>query len=84
MKVSLASLLAEDKGWKCYTESYEILLYTRNKTQKSEKPSGIIALKRIQNYMNFECVEKWLKCTELLKLLAFTFYVSYIWTIILS
>lgn len=55
-----------------YRDSYEILLYARNKTQKYEKPSGI-ALKGIQNSMDFVCVEKWLKCTELLIALGFYF-----------
>lgn len=68
MKVSLELTLAEDKGGKKFhRESYEILLYTDflETKHKSEKPSGV-ALKGIQNYMDFEYVEKWLKCTELL------------------
>lgn len=40
--------------------------------RKSEKPPGI-ALKGIQNCMDFECVEKWLKCTELFTALGFYF-----------
>lgn len=75
MKVSLALALAENKGGKCFTEShmrYHYIQIFRNKTQKSEKPSGI-ALKRIKNYMDFEDVEKWLKCTELFTAFGFHF-----------
>lgn len=67
--------LAEDKGGKCFTRShmrYYCLQIFRNKTPESEKPSGI-ALKGIQNYMDFESVEKWLKCTELPTALGFYF-----------
>lgn len=76
MQVSLARVLAEDKGGKCFTGSHVRYYYIQifsNETQKSEKPSGI-ALKGIQNYMDFEYVEKWLKCTELFT--AFGFYFS--------
>lgn len=74
MQVSLAVAIAEDKGGKCFTGSHMRYYYIqtfRNKTQKSEKPSGI-ALKGIQNCMDFQYVEKWFKCTELFT--AFGFY----------
>lgn len=75
IKVSLALSLAEDKGEECFIGSlmrYYCIQIFRNKTQKSKKPSGI-ALKGMQNYMDLECVEKWLKCTELLTALGFYF-----------
>lgn len=80
MKVSLALALAEDKGGKCFTEShmrYHYIQIFRNKTQKSEKPSGI-ALKRKRIIWISKMLKNGLNVLSCSQPLGFTFYVSYI------